>query len=92
MDCPKGYVCRVLASKEHEVPIEAKLIQSKLLPIFELTLQAKSIVQCSISLIEKAQKTKHGAPQDFAIKAPSGFKLPHPLNVGSKRKADVLQE
>ncbi|KAF7721947.1 hypothetical protein EC973_003908 [Apophysomyces ossiformis] len=86
MDCPRGYVCRILASKEYEIPIQANLIPSKLLPILELTLQAKSIVKSSIELLEKQQKMKEEMPQDFAYKSTTGLVIPQALNVFYKEK------
>lgn len=41
MDNPQGYVCRVIKSKEYEIPRQASLIPSQLLPMLKLTLQAK---------------------------------------------------
>ena len=41
LDCPNGYVCRIMQSQEFSIPLTAQLIPAQIIPMIELTLQAK---------------------------------------------------
>ena len=41
LDCPNGYVCRIMQSQEFSIPLTAQLIPAQVIPMIELTLQTK---------------------------------------------------
>ncbi|KAI8141677.1 hypothetical protein BJV82DRAFT_172552 [Fennellomyces sp. T-0311] len=57
MDCPRGYVCRVMQSDEYEIPSSARLIPSQLLPMLELTLQTKVNYELDIVFVHSTLLT-----------------------------------
>ena len=45
MDCQNGYICRLVESREYEVPKSPELAFQQLVSILQLTLQAKVMLK-----------------------------------------------
>ncbi|KAI8149365.1 hypothetical protein BJV82DRAFT_662669 [Fennellomyces sp. T-0311] len=62
MNCPRGYVCRLVKALEYEIPKNPGIGFRDLLAILQMTLKAKLLVKDSIDLLEGYQKGKASIP------------------------------
>ncbi|KAI8142746.1 hypothetical protein BJV82DRAFT_614151 [Fennellomyces sp. T-0311] len=70
MDSPGGYICRIVESEKYEVPRHSDLVVSQLFPILQLVLQAKMIVDDSLSVIKSYQLAKRTPKLNFENTSP----------------------
>ncbi|KAI7859895.1 hypothetical protein BDC45DRAFT_530353 [Circinella umbellata] len=101
MDCPNGYVCRLSRTRDFEIPLSIARINTQLVPILQLILKAKSLVQDSLRLLqygpdELAENHEKAPEPDLIVHQRSPTKklyIPTALNPstttaqGKKRKA-----
>ncbi|KAG2219368.1 hypothetical protein INT45_006076 [Circinella minor] len=45
IDCPRGYICRVMESDEYDIPAQARLFPAQVHSLIKLMLQAKVIIK-----------------------------------------------
>ncbi|KAG2213717.1 hypothetical protein INT45_013804, partial [Circinella minor] len=103
LDCPKGYVCRLINTSEYKIPESADMISTQLFPIMKMTLQIKTIVKASMKAVKKHQReqarkeknptmsTPKRQTTNTTLRIPETFTIPNAKKSKTNNTDDVLK-
>ncbi|KAI9470437.1 hypothetical protein BDB00DRAFT_880123 [Zychaea mexicana] len=89
LDCPKGYICRLMSSNEYQLPQKADMISAQLFPLMKLTLQVKAITKSTIKAFKKHQRAqaKNAKQSVFTLNSPSALEIPPAFTIPTLKKS-----
>ncbi|KAG2219076.1 hypothetical protein INT45_000359 [Circinella minor] len=104
LDCPKGYICRLIPTSEYTIPQSAAMISVELFKIMKLTLQIKNIVKASIKAVTKYQREQYKKQEnptlitqksqlaDTILQIPQTFTIPNTKKIKTSTSDDIQRK
>ncbi|KAG2227216.1 hypothetical protein INT45_008460 [Circinella minor] len=83
IDCPRGYICRIMETNEYEVPSQAKFFSAQILPLTKLDVVAETM---QVLMKYQMNKKDDGGLKCQNQNKPDTIVLPTSLNFTSNPK------